>query len=281
MDDSVLEELKEENHSLKLKLEQLRQVKDAELEYLRDELALKEREHKDALEKVAHDAKNRENELQERVSSCFINIMQFKDDVTTMCLCYLNHVQVSALNEDLIGSREELERLKDLAETLKANYDHLRSRSNDSYAHRRSNNVSFTMEHYEALKDALEEKESDLAKAKEQISGLSERLSEYSAIVEADRSRIAEMAEEVESKQNTIVELQDRVRQMEVERSEHIQMQQQRQLEGESAVGASSAAATAARGNSLFSEVEERRVKGTVAVVVGVANCRHPFWRGS
>jgi hypothetical protein len=68
MDDSQLEELREENHRLNLRLEHLKQTSTSELDYLREELALKDREHKEQLEKLGQDAKSREAELQERVS---------------------------------------------------------------------------------------------------------------------------------------------------------------------------------------------------------------------
>lgn len=55
--------------------------------------------------------------------------------------------------------------------------------------------------------------------------------------------------------QGTIFEQQEKIRQVEFERNEQIHQQQQRVLDKCDNPGKS-------RGNSLFSEVEERRVKG-------------------
>lgn len=63
-----LEELRQENHRLNLRLESLRSASTTEIDYLRDELKEKEREHKEQLEKIAGDFKTREVALLERVS---------------------------------------------------------------------------------------------------------------------------------------------------------------------------------------------------------------------
>lgn len=66
MDD--LEELREENHRLNLRLESARQTSSVELDFLRDELQLKEREYKEHVDKLLVDARSKEAALQERVS---------------------------------------------------------------------------------------------------------------------------------------------------------------------------------------------------------------------
>jgi len=90
-----------------------------------------------------------------------------------------------------------------------------------------------------------------LSVANEMIATQSDRLREYTDATETQRSRMAELNESLETAQLTMIEQQERIRQLERETKERAQ-----QVAFEP-----SGTSVKARGNSLFSEVDERRLK--------------------
>ena len=74
MSEKEVEELKEKNHKLKLNLESLKQSYNVEVEYLKDEIQVKENELKTLADKLRSEFKQNVINLQERVRISRANI---------------------------------------------------------------------------------------------------------------------------------------------------------------------------------------------------------------
>ena len=67
-----LDELRESNHRLKLSIESTKQIHQNELEFLKDELLIKDKELQAAQDKLKTQKKKTDNDIEEKVMDCLV-----------------------------------------------------------------------------------------------------------------------------------------------------------------------------------------------------------------
>jgi len=211
--DKELEELKEKNHILHLKIETLKQNHATEVDYLKYEIQVKVTEAKSHEERLKAEWRLKEKDLVERNSSLVEEIHQLRDS---------SHVQK--------GQMEQLQRTLDHYKTVQVD----RNCRTEQYETLRKN-----------LRQILEAQQS--------------RVHELTQPSERQKEVVNELREEMESKDQCISQLQTRMREVEAEHQDEIMILQQNIMMqhrvDEEVIDPSK------RGNSLFSELEERRAR--------------------
>ncbi|CAL8069996.1 unnamed protein product [Orchesella dallaii] len=231
-----MEQLKEENHKLLLKIENLKKSHATEVEFLKEELELKEKDVKSALQKVRDEAKAKEN---------------------------LKNEKISSLTEEMTIAREENETQGKEIEQLRTQVEILKRVKSGGAG---TSNYS----DYEGLKESQRTLRAQLCEKDELLTTQTEKIKRLTDQLDGFRNAIAALTEEVEGKDSIVKELQSRVKEIENTREEEHALMQNEVLAlkeqikncGGGAVESNAReGGGSSRGNSLFSEVEERRVK--------------------
>lgn len=251
--DKEIEEWKEKFHQLNLKLNSVQQTHRNEVEYLKEELGVKENELKTVEETLKTEFKLREKKWTEQVScryhrlTCLIlipnaNAMSFQGQLISF--------QINDLQEYLQESRDEGAFLKGQVEQQQRSIEQLKSLHSDRQIR---NELS------ESQKIREDQLSQELKSSRTLLETQQSKLHHFMQLTDQQKESIAELTEEIDSKDVCIGQLQSRMREIEAERAEEEALAQA--LQAHNHISEEEASDPNKRGNSLFSELEERRVR--------------------